>query len=100
MTELPSERALANGWRLVVDARGHGVLIGQDGAHHHPSDLLALTEVADLYGLDRGRVYSMMRKRQLRGAKKYGAIYLVSVQEVVKSLDRQAVSSADASGEA
>jgi hypothetical protein len=90
MTEGLSARALANGWKLAVDARGRGMLIGQDGAHHHLSDLLALSEVADLYGVDRGRIYSMMRKRILRGAKKYGAIYLVSVQEVVKSLDREA----------
>jgi hypothetical protein len=89
MVEGPHDRALANGWRLTADARGRGVLVGPDGANHHHGDLLALSEVAEICGMDRGRVHGMMRTRQLRGAKKYGAIYLVPVHEVVKSLDRE-----------
>ena len=94
MTDLPSGRELAHGWKLTSDAKGRGVLLGPDGAHHHPGDLLALSEVGELYGVDRSKVYAMMRRRTLRGAKKYGAIYLVSVHEVVKSLDREGGSSA------
>ena len=88
MAQGPSGRELANGWTLTQDARGRGVLGGPDGIDHLHGDLLAIAEIAQLHGVDRGRVYAMMRKRELRGAKKYGAIYLVPVQEVVKSLDR------------